>query len=320
MIIPIQLIKPYCPPEDNLILVVDDVSKNLQLIIEILDEAGYSTTFANSGKQAIERVKSASPDLILLDLMMPEMNGLEVCKYIRSQAIYEYIPIIFLTASNEKEDLLKAFEYGAVDYITKPFNGKELLARIKTHLDLKNTRDQLQEAYNHLEKLVITDHLTGIFNRRAIFNFAEEEFTRCSRYHRVFSILMIDVDFFKSINDNYGHDVGDEVLVAVAKGIQSSIRKVDVLGRFGGEEFVVILPETCLQTGINVAHKIKETVSKIGLESLPDYQEITVSVGVASYEIGDRKVEEIIKRADRSLYYAKNQGRNRVVSSEILPP
>ncbi|MBR8831796.1 MAG: Response regulator PleD [Chroococcopsis gigantea SAG 12.99] len=311
--------KPHFSPEDNLILVVDDVNKNLQLIIEILDEAGYSTTFANSGKQAIERVRNASPDLILLDLMMPEMNGLEVCKYLRGQIVYELIPIIFLTASNEKEYLLKAFEYGAVDYITKPFNSKELLARIKTHIDLKNSRDQLQLAYNQLEKLAITDHLTGIFNRRAILTFAEEEFIRCSRYERRFSLLMIDVDFFKSINDNYGHDIGDKVLIEVAETINNGTRKVDILGRFGGEEFVVLLPEAGLPEAVGVAEKIKESVSEIRLPALRDKNEITVSIGVASYEKSDHQLEEIIKRADRSLYYAKNQGRNRVVTSEMLP-
>jgi diguanylate cyclase (GGDEF)-like protein len=300
-------------PEEFLILVVDDITKNLQLVVEILDNQGYATTFATSASQALERVKNTHPDLILLDLMMPEISGLEVCKHLKANQDYATIPIIFLTASNEKDHLLEAFKLGAVDYITKPFSSSELLARVKTHLDLKRTRDELDKAYKELEKLVNTDPLTNIANRRALFHFGEMEFNRAQRYNCIFSVLILDLDHFKDINDTYGHDIGDHALKLVANTILKSIRNVDKFGRFGGEEFVAILPETKLQEALIIADKIRDLISELSFSVQESIVKMTVSIGVATYKPDDSSIDTILKRADQALYQAKHQGRNQVV-------
>ena len=299
--------------ENFLVLIVDDGRQNLQVVGSMLDEVGYATTFAIDGMQALERVKTAKPDLILLDLMMPHMNGLQVCETLKADSSDCEIPIIFLTASKEKDHLLQAFDCGAVDYITKPFSAPELLARVKTHLELKHTRDELRKALAKLEKLATTDSLTGVANRHHLLTIGKREFSRACRYTRPFSVLMLDIDHFKTINDTYGHAAGDEALKAMAKAAVNSLRQVDFFGRFGGEEFVAFLPETNIRAAVEVAERIRRTIARISL-SVPDgVAYVTVSIGVATYRRGDRTLDAILKRADDALYAAKNQGRDRVV-------
>ena len=210
-------------PEKFLILVVDDMRINRQLLIEILDTAGYGTTFAISGKQALERVKVTEIDLILFVLMKEDENT-------------AHIPVIFLTAVTETNNVLNAFEAGAVDYVTKPFRTPELLARIKIHLDLKRTKDELEKAYEQMKRIAATDELTGIANRRSIFNFGKQEFALSQRYKSLFSLLMIDVDKFKTINDTHGHDVGDQALKMMVNITLKCLRQVDYIGRLETEE------------------------------------------------------------------------------------
>jgi diguanylate cyclase (GGDEF)-like protein len=308
-------------PESFLILVVDDVTKNLQLVMEILEQIGYETTFATGGKKALERLETVKPDLILLDLMMPDMGGLEVCEILKADPRYQKIPIIFLTASNEQENLIEAFEKGAVDYVTKPFHSAELLARVRTHLELKQARDDLHEAYEVLESLVVVDPLTGVANRRAIDAFAQEEYERAKRYKTEFSVLMIDLDHFKKVNDIYGHYIGDECLKIVAEKLNNSLRIVDQFGRFGGEEFVAILPETSLTDAIKVAERLRIEVSQL----VPDIKgfsaSLSISIGVSAFQETDQAPTDIFKRADKALYEAKEMGRNlvRANPSEVSP-
>ncbi|MEC4892981.1 MAG: diguanylate cyclase [Oscillatoria sp. PMC 1051.18] len=308
-------------PEDFLILVVDDLNQNLQVIGEILEKQGYETTFATNGKQALTRIKSADPDLILLDLMMPEMNGLEVCQIIKKDLQFKELPIVFLTASDEKTNLIQAFEFGAVDYVTKPFHVPELLARVRNHLELKQTRDQLKkvlEQQKHLiaklEKLATTDPLTGILNRRHFLNIAAKELSRYHRYNCGFSLLMLDLDHFKRINDTYGHSMGDEVLKAMTEAVLKSLRKADSFGRFGGEEFAILLPETNLETAREVAERIRQTITKLTITPPNQLVQITVSIGVTTCKMKDESLEVLLQRADKALYQAKNLGRDRVVT------
>jgi diguanylate cyclase (GGDEF)-like protein len=300
--------------QDFLILVVDDTSKNLQLVIEILDEAGYSTTFAVNGKQALQRVSVTKPHLILLDVMMPEMNGIEVCRTLKSDENHKNIPIIFLTAVGEQSTLVQAFEEGAVDYITKPFKKYELLARVKTHLELKQFRDKLLDAYLRLEQLVLTDPLTGVPNRRYLLQVGEQEFSRTRRYQRPLSIMMIDIDYFRNINNDYGHDVGDKALKLVATTIKQCLRFIDEFGRFGGEEFVVLLPETKIEDALFVAERIRQSVAQISMELKSIHRQITVSIGVADFINTDESLDQLLKRADQALFKAKDQGRNQIVA------
>ncbi|MCZ8190096.1 MAG: diguanylate cyclase [Microcystis sp. LE19-338.1B] len=301
----------FCP-EDCLVLVVDDVSKNLELAVKILDSAGYATICASSFKQAIERVKTANPDLILLDLMMPNMEGLELCRRLKIDALSAHIPIIFMTASKEKEDIINAFNSGAVDYVTKPFHSWELLARVKIHLELKKTQEELKNINSQLEKLVITDSLTGVNNRREILDLGEKELQRCRRYDRYFSVLVIDIDHFKHINDTFGHLLGDKTLITVAGAIKNCLRQVDSFGRFGGEEFVAILPETNLQDAATTAQRICQVINELNIEINRQKVRVTASIGVATFSHEDNNLEAVIERADHAMFAAKNQGRNRV--------
>ena len=335
-------------PEKFLILVVDDMRINRQLLIEILDTAGYGTTFAISGKQALERVKVTEIDLILLDLMMPEINGIEVCKLLKEDENTAHIPVIFLTAVTETNNVLNAFEAGAVDYVTKPFRTPELLARIKIHLDLKRTKDELEKAYEEMKRIAATDELTGIPNRRSIVNFGRQEFALSKRYNSPFAVLMIDVDKFKTINDTHGHDIGDEALKMMVNVTLNCLRKVDYigrleteeealkkqarlvqletqtetlvktsdleahLGRLGGEEFVVVLPQTDLKGAYIAAQRVCKAMPQETLQLGDKIVRITVSIGVATYDPKDEKMDDVLKRADLALFAAKKNGRNKV--------
>lgn len=301
-------------PKNFLILVVDDVTSNLKVVGSILDRVGYCTTFATNGNQALARMEKTQPDLVLLDVMMPEMNGMELCQKLKANPAYREIPIIFVTAKTDQESIIEAFEKGAVDYITKPFNAAELQARVKIHLELKHTRDELRKTMVKLEKLAITDPLTEVFNRRYLFQLAEQEFNRVSRYGSPLSALMIDADHFKQINDSYGHAVGDETLKAIAQTTQGLLRKVDFFGRIGGEEFLAFLPETNIERATHVANRIRSNISNFSLKIQQNSIQITVSIGIATYETRDRKVDDILKRADDALYEAKRRGRNQVVA------
>ncbi len=297
-------------PEKFLILIIDDAPQNLKVVGNMLNEVGYRTTFATNGKQALERVKTTEFDLILLDLMMPEMNGLEVCKRFKSEPDYQEIPIIFLTASHEQEPLITAFELGAVDYITKPFNKPELLARVKTHLMLKHTTHELKRALAEVESLARIDPLTFVLNRRTFLELAQQEFERVSRYGSTFSMLILDVDHFKRINDTYGHLLGDRALVTLASVITDSVRSIDTVGRYGGEEFLVLLPDTYPSQALISADRIRSSIAERLILTEKEIFQMTVSIGVATYEKNDQGIFDVLQRADNKLYEAKAQGRN----------
>lgn len=301
-------------PEDFIILIVDDMRDNVHVLGNILENEGYGITFALNGQEALNLVESAQPDLILLDLMMPEMDGLEVCERLKASSAYQETPVIFLTASCEMSHLLKAFEVGAVDYITKPFIVPELLARVKTHLELKYTRDQLKKALEEQHRLAITDPLTGVYNRRYLFDIVEREFKTISQPNRNLSILLIDIDHFKRINDLYGHPRGDEALKALTQVIQGCLRKTDCLGRLGGEEFLIFLSEANLKQAAEIAERIRQIVTQLLIPVDEKIIKFTVSIGVATYHPEDRNFEQVLNRADQALYQAKGQGRDRVIT------
>ncbi|MEM9772000.1 MAG: diguanylate cyclase [Cyanobacteria bacterium P01_D01_bin.73] len=303
-------------PQQFLVLVVDDAVGNLNLVGRILEQADYETTFASHGAQALEQIPMVQPDLVVLDLMMPDISGLEVCKKLKENSRTEHIPVIFLTASDDKKDLIEAFAYGAVDYITKPFSAPELLARVKNHLELKHSRDLLKQAIAKLDRLAKTDPLTGIANRRHWLTLAKQEFKRTQRYESSFSILLIDLDHFKNINDTYGHHAGDQVLITIVKSVRSKLRQQDFFGRWGGEEFVVLLPETGLKAATTVADRLRSSVEALVKKPTPNqiYPCTTLSIGITSCGIQDINLDSIIQRADQALYQAKEQGRNRGVA------
>jgi diguanylate cyclase (GGDEF)-like protein len=301
-------------PADLLILVVDDINDNLHIMGSILDQAGYNTTYATSGQQALERVKAALPDLILLDLMMPGMDGIEVCEQLKLEPAYRHIPIVFLTASREQEKLLSAFQQGASDYLMKPVTPAELLARVKVHLEQKLRHDQLNKNAEKFYQMAIKDPLTGVSNRYHLMTVAEQEFSRAGRYQRPLSVIMLDIDHFKQVNDTYGHDIGDEVLKQVAQVSLASLRGGDLFGRLGGEEFMVLLPETNLEKATVVAKRLCTAVSQSTFQIDQVNVPLTISIGVSSIHADDTDIGPVLKRADQALYEAKQQGRNQVRS------
>jgi len=306
------------------ILIVDDSPFNLQILREVTEDSGYEAVTVVNGRKALEFVKKQKPDLILLDIVMPQMDGYEVCKLLKSSEETKDIPIIFLTAKTEPEDIVKGFRFGAVDFVSKPFKAIELNARVKTHLELKRVRDelqeknkQLQEAMNELERVATRDPLTNLFNRRYMMERMEQEVFRTKRTNRIFSLVLTDIDFFKKVNDTYGHDCGDFILKSLSKLMMETLRHQDVLVRWGGEEFLILLPETGTEGATVVSEKIRKKVEDSSFIYNDKEIKITMTFGVAEYSTTER-IDDTIIRADKRLYEGKNSGRNKVVASKKL--
>lgn len=307
------------------ILLVEDDRVQAQFVREFLERKGYEVIWAENGTSAIKIAKTVPIDLILLDLILPDISGHEVCRWLRLNQDTKGIPIIMLTVKTNINDKIAGLEAGADDYLPKPFDEAELNARIYASLRTKALQDELKERNRQLEDLLhkleimaITDHLTEIYNRRHFEEILEREFARATRYNLHLSCLMADIDHFKRINDTYGHAAGDAVLKEVARLIHSSLREVDVIGRWGGEEFIALLTQAKKADAKKVAERILQSVSAHRFQGLPENEKITISIGVASVpEDGDiDNWEKLIKAADEALYRAKRNGRNRVELSE----
>jgi len=296
------------PPESMTVMIVDDTRPNVIVLQRALTSTGYNISVAFDGESALDLIPKLKPDLILLDVMMPGMNGFDVCKRLKEDPEVSDIPVIFLTAMGMPKDVLMGFEAGAVDYITKPFNLQEVCVRVKTHLTLSAAIKKLVQDSE-------TDSLTGLFNRRTLLKKIENEAMRFKRNQKPFSLLFADIDFFKKINDTYGHAAGDEILINISNLLNTETREVDQVGRWGGEEFLLLLPETNLEGAVLHGNKIRELISAKPI--IYDGQEIqiTMSFGVSEY-IEDAHIEKTIDQADQRLYIAKNSGRNKVVSED----
>lgn len=295
---------------DNSILIVDDMTSNIQVLANAL-QADYRIKVATSGERALEICQSASkPDLVLLDIMMPDIDGYDVCRQLKSAPETSSIPVIFVTSLTDSSDEEKGLNVGAVDYITKPFHIPIVKARVRNHLSLKLKTDLLEEM-SHI------DGLTHIANRRNFDEMMEKETRRISRIPQPISMIMIDIDFFKPFNDNYGHGKGDECLIQVSRAMREVIKRPnDLLARYGGEEFAVILPETPLEGALKVAEQLRSAVESLNIphafSAVTDH--VTISLGVASGNEDEQtiSVQQLLEQADQALYKAKHQGRNQV--------
>lgn len=292
-----------------LVLIVDDINENLRLIGNILTENNYSVAFASNGEKGIKAAITSVPDLILLDIGLPDIEGYEVCKELKVNSKTAEVPIIFITAHNDSDDIVKGFRAGAVDYITKPFHQPEFLARIKTHIDLKYAKERIEE-------LSYFDEGSGVANKRYFNKFFEIEWKKAIRNKNEISIIMIDVDYFKSYNDIYGHIEGDKCLAKIARTISNCLeRPSDFVARFGGEEFVCVLPETDRIGAFIVAEKIRKKVESINIthRKTNNSEVVTVSLGVNTVTPDSSSdMLEFVYNADNALYSSKNNGRNRV--------
>ena len=308
--------------DNSKVLVVDDVPLNRKLQQAYLDAVGYRVVLAQDGVEALQRVEEEWPDLILLDVMMPKMNGFQVCRKLKNNESTQFIPVILVTALNEIEDKIKGIEAGADDFICKPFNKLELLARVKSLIRIKHLHDELELKIKELEttqkklyQLAITDGLTELFNYRYFNEELAHELTRAVRHNLNVSVAMLDIDYFKNYNDTNGHPAGDKVLRTIAKLLRTNIRKIDVAARYGGEEFALILIETNKESAAIVANKIKKLVEEFPFahqETQPNGK-LTLSMGVATYPLDTQNPDELVTIADKRLYKAKAQGRNKVI-------
>ena len=249
------------------ILVVDDLPVNVQLLTTYLTSVGYDVVAARDGQEALDKTFATQPDLILLDVMMPKLNGFEVCERLKTDPTTRIIPVIMVTALNEIEDKIKATEAGADDFVSKPFNKLELLTRVKSLLRIKQLHDELraklkelEQARERLRQLAITDGLTGLYNHRYLKEHLEQEVHRAIRHQLHVSVVMLDIDHFKKLNDTYGHPIGDAVLRTLAKLLKENIRKIDLAARYGGEEFCLVLVETNKSAAAIAAEKVRRLV------------------------------------------------------------
>ncbi|MCW8930721.1 MAG: diguanylate cyclase [Gammaproteobacteria bacterium] len=284
------------------LLIVDDVPANIQILASCLKDK-YQIKVASDGFRCLELVASQSePDLILLDIEMPGMNGYEVCRELKKNSLTKDIPVIFVTANDQEADEEKGLQLGAVDYITKPIRPSIVAARVNTHITLKQQRDQLLSMATH-------DQLTGLYNRHYLFHSAHKKIARSIRHDIPMSIAMLDIDHFKFINDQHGHPTGDVVLQSVAALLEKYSREEDCVVRFGGEEFIILFDHSARHDAQKKSEELRKLIEQLKPEGLL----VTVSMGVIELNQESDSIEEMIKRADEALYLAKASGRNRVV-------
>jgi diguanylate cyclase (GGDEF)-like protein len=290
------------------VLVVDDDPDKAHLLEFALQMAGYDVRIASDGEQGLAAIETYQPDLVISDVMMPLLDGYELARRIRENPKTRFIPVILQTAGRyQAEDLRKGSEVGALGYITDPTDLDLLLARARTLLDFKSYLDSCEEA-------AFTDHLTGLPNRRRFERQLEREVARTLRYGHAFTLLMIDIDHFKLVNDTHGHDAGDQVINRLARILQEGTRGIDLAARIGGEEFAVILTETDLAGGMEVAERLRLAIKAI---VVPNLGIVTASFGVAECPSGAENAKELLAKADSALYEAKRQGRDRVAVTRL---
>lgn len=299
--------------EKPVLLVVDDLVSNIQELYEIFKD-DYEVCMATTGSDAIAFCERQKPDLILLDIVMPEMDGYAVCQRLKSNPLTKGIPLIFVTAKYDLEEEARGFAEGAVDFIRKPFHSHVVRARIRTHLTMKRQSD-------FLRSLSLTDDLTGVANRRQFDIVIKAEWRRCMRVERPLGLIMIDIDFFKSYNECYGHQAGDNCLHTIATTIKSNCnRSHDVIARYGGEKFICVLPDTPFEGARQKAHQLEKIIRELGIghEKSEIAKVVTVSIGVAVViPHKDDSVDDLIASAERQLFLAKHSGRGRMESTQI---
>lgn len=283
------------------ILAVDDAASNIDVLVDLL-EAPYDVLVALDGPSALEMVQEEEVDLILLDIMMPGMSGYDVCRRLKADPRLRDVPVIFLTAKSDEASIEQAYAVGGIDYVTKPFKQVELLARIRTQLDLRRL-------VKDLEFLASSDSLTGIYNRRRFFELATERFERGDDV----CAAMIDIDNFKAINDSHGHAVGDQVITQVAHLIRAQLGDEMFVGRLGGEEFAILAPLWNPGEFFALVERIRQAVADLRIPAPDTPPQVRVSIGLACRSADMRSIDALLLEADEALYRAKVAGKNRTV-------
>lgn len=312
---------PKSASETN-ILIVDDTPDNLRLLAKILELQGYIIRKSLNGRMALQAAHRHPPDLILLDINMPEMNGYEVCQQLKASKTTEQIPIIFISALDQISDKVQAFELGGQDYITKPFEELEVLMRVKNQLLIKQQHQQLLEQNQRLEheiqqrlkaeaevtQLSLTDELTGLYNRRGFFWLANQQFKIVQRKQMFCCLLFVDIDGLKQINDSLGHEIGDRMIVDTAQLLKQSFRDSDIIARLGGDEFVILVP-VCSDNTDEFSPRLQENIDRFNEEHNYPYK-VSISLGATQCALNENiSLEELIEEADKLMYEHKRAKR-----------
>lgn len=300
------------------LLVIDDMFSNVEMIRNTFGKR-YDIRCIDDQADFIGTCRDFRPDIILLDVLMPKRDGFDICREIRRNRQFDEIPIIFITSRDDVSDVVTGFESGGQDYVTRPFYTEELIERIKTHIELKKSKERLneyakklEEKNRELEKMSHIDYLTGISNRRHMISRMNEEAARASQKNEIFSFLLCDLDHFKRINDTLGHEAGDTFIKKAAELIVQNLRKEDVAARWGGEEFLVMLPDTDKQIAREMAERIRQAIEQYEGEYKEQKAQITITIGISEYS-PKLSLEENITHADDALFEGKRNGRNRIV-------
>jgi two-component system cell cycle response regulator len=299
------------------ILIAEDDLISSKILQKNLLNWGYYVIPAHTGAEAWQALQDEELRMALLDWMMPGMDGIEVCRKIRRRRKYKYTYIILLSAKDRKQDIITGLSSGADDYMTKPVNFLELRARLQTGRRIIDLEDKLLIVQNQLKDIASRDGLTKVWNRNESTKFLAEELERGQREGVSTGVILLDIDYFKRINDFYGHDIGDQALIQVISRIKKKLRKSDKIGRYGGDEIIIVLPRCSSSEIIRIAERLRISVAKKGIKTELDMVPLTISLGCAASDVtGILSAEGFIKAADEALLKAKNQGRNRMVVTE----
>jgi len=297
------------------VLVIDDSATIRDQVIRTLKEVGLFENYleARDGLEGFKTLIDSKADLVICDVDMPRMDGFKFLQLVESRPELLGVPIIMLTGMMDFDSKIRGLEQGASDYLTKPFDVGELVARVKVQLKIKSLQDELKKANELLKRLTNIDHLTNLFNRRYLAEILDGEFFRARRNKEELSLIIFDIDYFKKVNDTFGHQNGDLVLSAVAQLAQRQLRAYDSAARYGGEEFVLVIPGTGLAGAVMAAERLRQAVLEHSFPAPMEDLTVTISLGVATYPSPNvDSVDALFRRADEALYRAKQNGRNRV--------
>ena len=303
------------------VLMVEDSRLSLEVYAQRLERRGYAVATATSAEEARLRLEEGQPDLVLLDVFMPKVSGFDFLRELRAAPRTSTTPVILISALSDTKHIVEGLELGANDYVTKPIVMPILTARMEALLRSAELVRRLEVQTELLSKLAAFDDLTGAYNRRSMFHNLEAELSRCRRYGRSVSVLMVDIDHFKRVNDSHGHLIGDQALRWIVTTMQSELRAMDILCRYGGEEFCAILPETNNAGAIRAAERLRTAVERSRFKHEDVELSLTISVGGASWSnAAGNEVPDLLAKADESLLEAKRAGRNAVrIASETKP-
>lgn len=292
------------------ILVVDDDPNNLKMAKSVLSHEGYKVQCAHNGEEALARIRRNPPHLVLLDVNMPGINGIETMIQLRGKV--DYVSVIFVSGCSEIEDVVHGLDSGADDYLIKPYDPRELLARVRAQLRIKDVRDELKVANDRLKELVDIDDLTGLYNMRSIYSKIEHELKRAQRFRRSMAVVMLDMDHFKSVNDDHDHLFGSFVLKEIGNIIKQNLRQIDFAARYGGDEFLIVLTEVD-ENGVRVfCERLRLAIAGHTFVQEEDSIQLTPSMGAAltHSQCGELDAQGLVRTADNALYRSKEAGRN----------